>query len=350
MPIFARVSVGESVDAMSPAAALLDGELISPPEQTPSVVVCLFGGLGNQMFQYAAGRSLAVRTGARLLLDASGFTLPEARRIYALEGYPLAAETRFDGYRHPPRLSAVPFPAPQRSSWIDRAARLLRARSIPLWRASGENTFSVFNERNFDFDPGFSQCGPQTYLIGYWQSERYFAGVADLVRQELTYQRAPDAANAQWLARIRAANAVCVHVRRGDYFLPAHFRHHGLCSADYYRRAVGLMRERVANPQFFVFSDDWPWCREHLSDGDMVVVDANEPEAGQDELRLMAACRHHVIANSSLSWWGAWLAASAGQIVVAPTPWFTHRSATPDLLPPRWVTLPRDQVSGVVGH
>ena len=232
-------------------------------------------------------------------------------------------------------------PAPQGAGWIDRAARLLRARNIPLRRAAGENSFSVFNERSFDFDPRFPECGAQTYLVGYWQSERYFASVADLVRQELTYQRAPDAANARWLARIRAANAVCVHVRRGDYLLPAHFRHHGLCSAEYYRRAVGLMRERFADPQFFVFSDDWSWCRKHLADDDMVIVDANKPDAGQEELRLMAACRHHVIANSSLSWWGAWLAATADQIVVAPTPWFTHRPATPDLFPAGWVTLPR---------
>lgn len=323
-------------------AALLDAELSSPHDPTPSVVACLFGGLGNQMFQYAAGRSLAVRTGARLVLDATGFTLPRARRAYALEGYALAAETRFDGYRHPPRLSAVQFPAPPWSGWIDRAARLLRARNVPIGRATGENTFSVFNERSFDFDSRFSQCDPQTYLVGYWQSERYFADIADLVRQDLTYQRAPDAANAQWLARIRAANAVCVHVRRGDYLLPAHFRHHGLCSADYYRRAVRLMRDRVADPQFFIFSDDWAWCREHLADRDMVIVEANKPDAGQDELRLMVACRHHVIANSSLSWWGAWLAASGDQIVVAPTPWFTQRSATPDLLPRKWVAMARE--------
>lgn len=324
------------------SAALSDGKMSSPHQQTPSVVACLLGGLGNQMFQYAAGRSLAVRTGARLVLDATSFTAPQARRIYALEGYALAAETRFDGYRHPPRLSAVQFPAPQRSAWIDRAARLLRARNLPVWRAAGENAFSVLTERNFDFDPRFSQCGPQTYLVGYWQSERYFAEIADLVRQELTYQRAPDTANAQWLARIGAANAVCVHVRRGDYLLPAHFRHHGLCSADYYRRALRLVRDRVADPQFFVFSDDWSWCREHLADDDVAIVDANKPEAGQDELRLMAACRHHVIANSSLSWWGAWLAASADQIVVAPRPWFTQRCETPDLLPAGWVAIPRE--------
>ena len=308
----------------------------------PFVVVRLFGGLGNQMFQYAAGRSLALKTGSRLVLDASGFTLPTVRRGYALDGYPLAAETRFDGYAHAPRRPAVRFPAPKRPGWLDRAAQLVRAPFGASDREAGAGRLSLFTERCFDFDPRFFTCGAQTYLVGYWQSERYFADIRDLIRQELTYAPAPDAANAGWLERIRAANAVCVHVRRGDYLLPAHFRHHGLCSAEYYRRAVRLMRERVVRPQFFVFSDDWPWCREHLADDDMLIVDANRPEAGQDELRLMAACRHHVIANSSLSWWAAWLAASDGRIVVAPTPWFAHRSHTPDLFPAGWVTLPRD--------
>jgi hypothetical protein len=307
----------------------------------PSVVTCLFGGLGNQMFQYAAGRSLALKTGSRLVLDASAFTLPKARRSYALEGYALAAQARFDGYRYPPRQAAVRFPAPQRSAWIERAMQLARVRFGSIDRIPDDERFTLFAEGSFDYDSRFGDCGAQTYLVGYWQSERYFAEIGDAVRRELSYLPAPDAANARWLARIRAANAVCVHVRRGDYLLPAHFQHHGLCSAAYYRQAMELVRARIENPQFFVFSDDWPWCREHLAGDDTAVVDANKPEAGQDELRLMAACRHHVIANSSLSWWGAWLAKSAGQIVVAPTPWFTHRPETPDLLPAGWVTLPR---------
>ena len=326
---------------MNAAAVLLGSELTAAGADSSSVVACLFGGLGNQMFQYAAGRSLALKIGARLVLDATGFTLPDARRAYALEDYALAAETRFDGYRYPPRQLQVRLPAPQRPRWIERAVHFFRVR-LPAGRIGDENTFSVFTERSFDYDPRLWDCGPQTYLVGYWQSERYFATVADVIRRELTWTRPPDVANAQWLARIHAANAVCVHVRRGDYLLPAHFHHHGLCSVDYYRRAVRLMRERLADPRFFVFSDDWQWCRQHLADDDTVVVDANKPEAGQDELRLMSACRHHVIANSSMSWWAAWLGTSAGQIVVAPTPWFTHRPETPDLFPAGWIALPRE--------
>lgn len=306
-----------------------------------SIVVHLTGGLGNQMFGYAAGRSLALKSGSRLVLDATVFTLDVQRRGYALDGYGLEANVRFDGYAYPPNKPVVRFPRVQRP-WLERAADFARETIGPIGRKARERTFSVFAERSFDFDPRVCERGPQNYLVGYFQSERYFADVAGVIRGELTYRRQPDAANAQWLARIKACNAVCVHVRRGDYLLPDNFEHHGLCSADYYRRAMRLIRERVADPQFFVFSDDWPWCRENLADGDVVIVDANAPGAGPDELRLMAACRHHVIANSSLSWWGAWLAANAGRIVVAPTPWFSKNPNTPDLFPAGWVMLPRE--------
>jgi hypothetical protein len=307
-----------------------------------SIVVRLTGGLGNQMFGYAAGRSLALKTGSSLVLDTTAFTLDVERRAYALDDYGLAAEVRFDGYAYPPNKPAVRFPRVERPRWIERAAEFARERIGPIGRKQRQRTFSVFAETSFDFDPRFCDRGPQTYLVGYFQSERYFAEAAGVIREELTYRREPDPANAQWLARIRASNAVCVHVRRGDYLLPAHFEHHGVCSADYYRRAMRLIRERVADPQFFVFSDDWPWCRESLADDDVFIVEANAPGAGPDELRLMAACRHHVIANSSLSWWGAWLAARPDQIAIAPTPWFTKNPNTPDLFPAGWVMLPRE--------
>lgn len=326
----------DSANSQGPAAIALSGK------QRTCVVARLSGGLGNQMFQYAAGRALALKTGSRLVLDATAFTLPTERRTFALDGYRLVAEVSFAGYAHQPVKAVIRFPPSRRYRWIDGAAQLLRVTIGPVGREAREKTFYVFTEKSFDFDARFCRRGAQTYLVGYWQSERYFAGVADLIREELTYVRAPNATNAGWLARISTANAVCVHVRRGDYLLGPHFEHHGVCSADYYRRAMRLMRERAPGPQFFVFSDDWRWCREHLAGADTVIVDANAPGAVQDELRLMAACRHHVIANSSLSWWAAWLSTGHRQVVVGPQPWFAMTTLTPDLFPRGWLVLPRD--------
>jgi hypothetical protein len=322
----------------------------------PVVAAHLCGGLGNQLFQYAAGRSLAHRNRARLVLDATTFTLPQQRRKFALEPYAIDAAVVFDGYAYAPQTPAVMLPRPdwlreRPGSFIDRFVyRLGRARveggAIRLvntvrYLTGRAAALRVFAEKSFDYDPGFSRLEGRTYLEGYWQSHRYFADTADVIRRELTLRYEPNAVNRQWLARILGSNSVCVHVRRGDYLTVDHFDQHGICSADYYARSMQLLAGRIDNPQFFVFSDDLAWSRQHLSGLNVCFVDANSAEAAHDELKLMASCRHHIIANSSLSWWGAWLARWDGQIVIGPDPWFSARKETPDLFPPDWLVLPR---------
>jgi hypothetical protein len=331
----------EGGDPSQDASASVDvGRRPLSGSAAPTVVARLSGGLGNQMFQYAAGRSLAQRAGARLVLDATGFTLPQERRRYALSGCDIVADVSFGGYAHAPSRPVVELPP--RRGWSGRLADIVRPmRRGQTGERTGSERFSLFSEKSFDYDPAFAALGAQTYLVGYWQSARYFADIASSIRKELRLVREPDVENAHWLARIAEANAVCVHVRRGDYLMAPHFEHHGVCSAEYYRRAMWRVRDRAPDACFFVFSDDWQWAREHVSARDAIVVDANGPEAGLDELRLMAACRHHILANSSLSWWAAWLAAGDGQIVIAPTPWFTAASDTPDLFPAGWLVLPR---------
>jgi hypothetical protein len=335
-------SLASSSNAAVPASGPLDAgrhPVAGPPGS--AVVARLSGGLGNQMFQYAAGRSLAQRVGARLILDATPFTLPHERRRYALQDYDIVADVSFVGHAHAPAVPVVELPSRPRglSRMIGGIIRPLRQREAG--GSAKTQRFSVFAEKGFDYDPAFAALGAQTYLDGYWQSARYFGSAAAAIRKELQLPSVPNAANAHWLARISNANAVCIHVRRGDYLMAPHLEHHGMCSTEYYMRAMRIMRERSADPAFFVFSDDREWTREHLSANDTIVVDANGPQAGQDELRLMAACRHHILANSSLSWWAAWLAAGDDQIVVAPKPWFNAKVDTPDLMPPSWLVLPK---------
>ncbi len=324
----------------------------------PVVAVRLCGGLGNQLFQFATGRGVAARCGAQLILDATVFTLPHERRKFALEHYPISATVVTDGYAYPPTRPLVTLPRPPEQdartpSVVDRVLYkigyggelvkgAMEAAAVALRRMTGRPAgLRVFAERSFDYDPAVSRLGAETYLEGYWQSAKYFADVADTVRRELTLQHEPDAANAQWLTRIASANSVCVHVRRGDYLMVDHFAQHGVCSVDYYTTAMRLIAERTDNPRFFVFSDDLAWTREHITGENISYVDANSADAAHDELRLMAACRHHVIANSSLSWWGAWLAQHERQIVIGPDPWFSAVKKTPDLFPDGWIALPR---------
>jgi hypothetical protein len=301
---------------------------------TDPVVAALMGGLGNQLFQYAAGLALARARGAPLMLDVAAFARAAEPRRYMLDQYAIAA---------------TPFPLPLR---IRRKKRI--ATAFPTWReirsapgtalgrllsAHAWHALPLVTEDGFDDDVRALPAGSGAYLAGYWQSERYFAAIAAELRETFRRPRQVDARNSAWLARMGAATSLCIHVRRGDYLHADFAAVHGVCAADYYERALTLVRARVPQATVFVFSDAPEWARAHVEG---VVVDANGPDQAAQELMLMAACRHHVIANSSLSWWAAWLAASPDQVVVAPTPWFADGRPTPDLLPKGWVTLPRE--------
>jgi len=304
------------------------------------VATHLLGGLGNQLFQYAAGRALADRLGASLVLDATAFRTGYCQRPFELDRYPIQATVAWRGFRKGPRKGPVPLP--DSAGPVEHALRL--AGSImggQGHRGNRRPRLDVFIQRGFDYDPRFETIAGSTYLAGYWQSYRYFESSAETIRRELLRPTPPPGANRDWLSRIGATNAVCVHVRRGDYLLARELRVHGLCSQDYYEKAMHRMAAQLQGAEFFLFSDDHQWCRENFHGPGIHLVDANGPDAAVEDLRLMAACRHHVIANSSLSWWAAWLADHPDQMTIAPEPWFAHLASTPDLLPRRWQTLPR---------
>jgi hypothetical protein len=192
-------------------------------------------------------------------------------------------------------------------------------------------------------NPAVLHATDGTYLHGYFQSESYFADHDPQIRRELRVTTPPDAQNAEWLDRIQNDPlAVSVHLRRGDYVAVAKAGHtHGTCDAAYYSRAIAYLCDRVITPRAYVFSDDPEWVRAHLHlDVEMEVVSHNGPNAHFEDLRLMSACRHHIIANSTFSWWGAWLDARRDKTVIAPQRWFaTDRLVNPDILPSDWVRL-----------
>lgn len=285
------------------------------------IVVRLLGGLGNQMFQYAAGRALAERTGGELLFDVADFdALPD--RAYALGPYPVRGRVADAGElaAFPPRTAG------RLARWARRAVRVLRP---------GPQRFV---EPHSHYTPAFERLRGDVYLDGYWQSERYFAPVADAVRTELTLPGPlPDPARAAADA-IRASEAVSVHVRRGDYVTnPTFAATHGALEPAYHRKAAARVAEGLAEPAFFVFSDEPDWVRAHLDLGaPFTVVEGGSPQA---DLHLMSLCRRHAVANSSFSWWGAWLCAHPDKRVVAPRRWFGPARAgrgTSDLLPVGW--------------
>jgi hypothetical protein len=294
------------------------------------IAVRLQGGLGNQLFQYAAARSLADRLGRDLGLDLRGFTplgreRKDTPRPYLLDRYAIRARAVPTG-----TFLRMGFP-------FSRQVRR-------VWRGAGFGRGLLAQEAGLNYQPDLktrARTASFVYLDGYWQSWRYFQERRAALLQDLTPLHKPSAVNAASLKRLARENAVCVHVRRGDYVsLPAAAAYHGLLGADYYRAAVKRLGAAARGARFYVFSDEPAWARRNLGlPGKVVVVDQNSVDKPEEDLRLMAACRHFILANSSLSWWGAWMGSRPGKRVVAPKSWFRQGPATPDLCPKDWMRI-----------
>ncbi len=292
------------------------------------VIVRLTGGLGNQMFQYAAGRALADRLGAELLLDTRAFEHALAFHAYTRRGYALA----------PFKLRArVATPADLRNwpAWVVEIGMRLRL-VRPLFRR-------WHFESAITYDPSIRTLHAPVCLVGYWQSERYFIGIADGIRADFTLREPLADANARLLELARSASSVGLHVRRGDFVnLNAAAQMHGVCSVEYYRRAISIVRSRCPECHFLVFSDDPEWARAELPLESSAVFVAGNGERPEQDLALMRACKHHVMANSSFSWWAGWLGYSPEQIVIAPAPWYASpKLDARDLAVSRWQYLSR---------
>jgi hypothetical protein len=290
------------------------------------IITKLKGGLGNQLFQSAAGLRLALARKTRLKVDLSELENPGGGtpRSYEMGSFRFSAEIA-----NPSEVASCVAPD---SRGLERL--------LPRWRGARPGSSAI--ERHFHFDPDVLTLSDGVCLEGYWQSERYFSDASDRVRKEFSFRNPPAGRNAEIINEMAACNAVSLHVRRGDYVTnPAANATHGVCPLDYYYRAIDYIRERVSNPFFFLFSDDPKWVREDLEfDGSSTVIDHNDPDAGYEDLRLMSHCQHHIIANSSFSWWGAWLNPNLNKIVVAPDRWFSDETQdTSDLIPATWMRL-----------
>ncbi|MFZ4396972.1 MAG: alpha-1,2-fucosyltransferase [Kiritimatiellia bacterium] len=285
------------------------------------VIVSLTGGLGNQLFQYAAGRAVALRQRTSLLMDITAFEI-YTLRAYRLSNFNIQESIAHTGWL--PRLFGRP---------TNRYLRSLRRRLPYFWLQR------VKERTQFAFDPDIFKNGRHVLLEGFWQNERYFREIAPLLRDEFSLRNQTDRENADMAVTIRNVNAVSIHVRRTDYVMNVRTAQtHGACSAAYYQAAMQMICANVRDPHFFVFSDDAAWAKNNLQFATPVTfVTHNQAERDYEDLRLMTLCRHHIIANSSFSWWGAWLGTNPGRIVIAPKRWFADETVdTSGLVPNGW--------------
>ena len=278
------------------------------------------------MFQYAFGRALADDLGENLFLDLTtlrdkkireGFTY----RKFELQQFPVRAALADQNLLN----SIIAYPNNRLESFLLGFLKYL-------------GSITHLHERKFSYDEDIlKSLRGNIFAIGFWQSEKYFAKWANQIRSDLKMKAPEDEQNLKYLVRIQNTNAVSIHVRRGDYVENST---HPLCKIGYYEDAIAIIREKVPEPMFFIFSDDTDWVHANLSINDNCCIIEHNKQNGTADMYLMSQCKHHIIANSSFSWWGAWLNESSDKIVIAPQKWFYNTSIdTNDLIPERWISI-----------
>jgi hypothetical protein len=288
------------------------------------IIVKIHGGLGNQLFQYAFGRNLAIKNKCELKLDLSFFDDQELRK-YELDHFSITEK------------QATPVEIGTLKKKQFSKINTIRGKFMQPGRY-------FIEEKSLLFDPQYLKSTNNTYLSGYWQSEKYFSDAASQLKKEFVIKTLPSAANAEILDALKLSNAISIHIRRGDFQQDTHINKiHGTCSLSYYNDAANIIAGKVPDPVFYVFSDDIPWAMENLKiNYNSRFVDINDESSGIGDLRLMYNCKHHIIANSTFSWWGAWLNPNPDKIIIAPKTWFSDPELNlqaKTIIPETWITI-----------
>ncbi len=276
------------------------------------IIIQVEGGLGNQMFQCALALSF-INRGLTTKLDISKYEKQQSHNGYELEKvfninqqYCSNAEKAFVKPISKLRHKVFNSPYKEKTEWqwhYHAAVNKLR---------SG-------------------------YLKGYWQCEKYFIEAAGQVRQRFTFNPLQDDTNRAMMGKIRSHNSVSLHIRRGDYMNTDVATS---LNMDYYNEAIKFINNTISNPYYFIFSDDIDWAKGNIKEQRVEFIDWNKGNNSYIDMHLMSHCKHNIIANSSFSWWGAWLNSNGGKTVVAPQQWMPHLKNGSDVIPEGWIQIP----------
>jgi hypothetical protein len=274
------------------------------------IIIQLKGGLGNQMFQYALYKELQARGKEVKIDDVSGF-VDDKLRIPVLQRFGIE-------YDKATRAEVVNIT----DSRMDIFSRIRR-------KLTGRKTFRI-DEESGKFNPDILELDT-AYLVGYWQSDKYFRDARVISQLHQDFQKRPQevmADSASWatLQQVECCESVSLHIRRTDYIDAEHNHIHNLCTEKYYKGAIDKIRAKYPCAVFFIFTDDKEWCKSHFRGPNFFVVELDEKENTDiAELLLMSACKHHICANSSFSWWAAWLNDTPDKMVIVPEKWINNR-------------------------
>jgi hypothetical protein len=282
------------------------------------------GGLGNQMFQYAVARALAAKFKTEVFLDLQDYSV--------LRGHPFALN-KFSTRFRIATLNELKLFGKIPDYGNPLGIRIKRKLYKPI----------ECKEEHFHYSPtNFVNAGKYTYIDGYWQCEKYFKHIRNQLLQDFTPANALSAKSSELMSKIIGSQSVSLHIRRGDYVLnPDTNAYHGTCSIEYYKLAANKILEHCSDPHFFIFSDDIEWAKENLNFWNkMTFVDHNDLEHAWEDMTLMAGCSHNIIANSTFSWWAAWLNNNVNKIVIAPEKWFNNAQLDySDIVPEGWLKI-----------
>ena len=290
------------------------------------IIVNIAGGLGNQMFQYAFAYSLSNRKDVEVKLDISGFN------TYKLRNYELGL---FNISLPIATIEEAKALKCKKENLIEKIVRRLRRKNIDF-------AGTYYKEAHYNFDKVAYEAQEDRYLEGYWQSEKYFLQFRDSLLKEFSLKKGFHEQSKEYKDKIENSESVSLHIRRGDYVTNSHTNSiHGTCSLEYYRNSIREIVNQTSSPQFFIFSDDLGWAKENLEFlKNLTFINLDKSVSDHEEMILMSLCKHNIIANSSFSWWGAWLNQNDEKKVVAPKKWFlVDDFNTKDLIPDNWGCL-----------
>ena len=278
------------------------------------IFVDIKGGLGNQLFQYATAKSLAVNKNSNFLMNLDEYSKEYSKKIdhveFKLNHFNVDCNNKI-------------ITENQIYEEYDDVQKIIE----PL---SSDNIVKFINLNNYSGN---------IHLKGYWQDENYFKYNKKIIHQDLKVITPPNKKNEMMLDEILNTNSVCLSFRRGEYLDKYFLAQYGMCTEEYYKTAIKLISKRISNPTFYIFSDDINWIEDNVKlEYDTIPINFNGVGYEHEELRLMYSCKHFILANSSFSWWGAWLSDYENKIVFAPTPWFNSYTKQ-SILCKKWIHL-----------
>jgi hypothetical protein len=293
------------------------------------IITRLNGGLGNQLFQYAVGRHLAEINKTHLKIDTSLLSKNNDSSLfnhkYALWPFNIKED----------------FASEEEVNKLTRSNLFIRYIYRKLGMIGGlKSSTNIVEKQGFKFEPEILRLKNNVCLSGYWQTEKYFINIEKIIRQELSFNLPQKDRDREIAAHMNTCSSVSIHFRRG-YLITDKNNVHGVLDYDYYHRCIERLTHVVKNPHFFIFSDDHEWVKKNVRlTYPTTIIAHNGLDKHYEDLRLMSQCKHHIIANSSFSWWSAWLNPRKDKIIYAPTQWLTDKNCEiNDLYPVSWYKI-----------